>query len=300
MALTLDRWENLGNMVLPRAGCALGVVGDRVIVVGGTHWQDGTKRWVDRADALDPQSGQWTPLPAYPHPVGEAAAVVHEGKLIVIGGGTAEGSHRDSWQFDGAGWARFGPDLPAPRRFLAAVPAGDELVLLGGMMAGPTDYATATSVVWRGGREGWREVAPMPGPARLGFAAGKLDGRIVIAGGFAAAGSGVVNLDEILAYDLAADTWQRIGRLPVPVRAIGGLAWPGRGLLAFGGYSDAFGRDIWLVEASGAVTRIGELPVGLADGKFARWRDRIVGLSGEDGMKLRYASCLRSVPLAGA
>lgn len=298
MALNLAAWERCGTVPEPRAGCAVGAEGDGIVVVGGTRWEDGRKLWCARTDRFAPATGAWESLAPLPQPLGEAAGAVFRGRMHVLGGGTADSISADVWRRTDGGWERLGA-LPAPRRSAAAVVCGDELVVVGGMTAGPTDYAAATALVWRGDGRAWSAAAPLPGPARLGFAAGWCAGRLVVAGGYAAAGAGVVNLDEILAYDPAADRWSVLGRLPVAVRGVSGLAWEGRGLLVFGGYSDAFSRRIFAIEpASGAVTEVGELPVGLADGRFVRCGDQVVGLTGEDGMKMRYAACIRSAATA--
>jgi N-acetylneuraminic acid mutarotase len=293
--MNLQRWEQCGTTPQPRAGCAVFADGDRIVVAGGTYWEDGRKIWSARASRFAPADGRWEALPSLPHAIGDAAGVNWRGMRWVAGGGTADEIFRDVWRLESHGWERAG-ELPAARRSFVLA-AGEEAVFaVGGLTAGPTDYAAATSAVWRGDGLAWSAVAPMPGPARLGCAVGICAGRLVVAGGFtAASGGGVANLDEILAYDLAADRWSVLGRLPVAVRGVGGLVWPGRGLLVFGGYSDAFARRIWLIEPrTGEVTEVGELPVGLADGRFV-WSDgRIVALTGEDGIKLRYAACVRS------
>jgi N-acetylneuraminic acid mutarotase len=294
MALNLSSWETCGAMPQPRAGCAVATEGDGIVVAGGTRWEDGRKLWEPRADRFIPATGAWEALAPLPRPIGEAAGVAFRGRVHVLGGGTADSISADVWCRADGGWERAGA-LPAPRRSAAAVVCGDEVVVVGGMTAGPTDYAAATSLVWRGDGRSWSVAAPMPGPARIGFAAGWCSGRLVVAGGYTAAGAGVANLDEILAYDPAADRWSVLGRLPVAVRGVGGLAWEGRGLLVFGGYTDAFSRRIFSVDpVSGAVAEAGELPVGLADGRFVRCGDRVVALTGEDGMKMRWAACVRS------
>lgn len=291
--MKLHGWRVCGTMPRPRAGCAVAADADSVIVAGGTYWHDGAKIWANRADRFTPATGEWAALPDLPQAIGDAAGVFHRGRFIVAGGGAAERIFAEVWQLESNGWTVMAP-LPQPRRSFVLVPCVDDLLALGGLTAGPTDYAAATSVVWRGGAGGWTPVAPMPGPARLGFAAGNCDGRIVIAGGFtAASGGGVANLDEILAYDPIADRWSLVGRLPGAVRGVAGLAWPGRGLLVLGGYTEGFSRAIWQVDPrNGTVTPAGELPTPLADGRFAWCQGRVVGLTGEDGIKLRYASCV--------
>lgn len=294
--MTLGPWETCGAMPCPRAGCAVAAAGDAVVVAGGTYWEEGRKIWSSRADRFSPVAGAWHPLPGLPHPLGDAAGVVWSGRFLVLGGGTADRIFADLWALEEDGWVRQDTPLPAPRRSCAVVPCDDGLLVVGGLTAGPTDYAAATTVVWRGGPGGWTTAAPLPGPGRLAFAAGACDGRVIVAGGFtAASGGGVANLDDILAYDPAADRWEPLGRLPAPVRGVAGLARSGVGLLVLGGYTDGFVPDIWRVDArSGEVHPAGRLPTAVADGRFVWCGGRVVGLSGEDGIKLRYAACVRT------
>ncbi len=282
-------------MPLPRAGCAVGACRSKVIVAGGTHWVDGKKFWVDRCDQLDPVTGQWESLPLLPHPVGDGASVAVADKFYVIGGGADGTGTTDVWCLDGKTWQAALAPLPERRRSTAAVEHEGDIVVLGGQSGTPTDYASATNTVWRSGPDGWQVLAPMPGAARIGFAAGVLGGRLVIAGGFTADGTGVRNLDEVLAYDFARNSWSAIGKLPQARRGITGVALPQAGLLAFGGYTDAFSAEVLAIDPVGGSVRVaGFLPKPVADARFALCAGRLVGVTGEDGMKMRWADWVSS------
>jgi hypothetical protein len=102
----------------------------------------------------------------------------------VIGGGADGVGTTDVWCLKAGGWSATLQPLPAPRRSVTAVVHGGDIMVLGGLAGLPTDYASATNTVWRSGPGGWRKLAPMPGAARIGFAAGVFGDRLVVAGGF--------------------------------------------------------------------------------------------------------------------
>jgi hypothetical protein len=66
-------------------------------------------------------------------------------------------------------------------------------------------------------------------------------------------------------------------------------------LLVVGGYTDRFIDTIVAVDpATGKCTPAGKIPVGLADTRFVAIGGRIVGVTGEDGIKHRYTDTLIS------
>lgn len=282
-------------MPLPRAGCAVAAVGDTVFVAGGTYWRDGQKVWCDRADRFDPTTGSWTALPPLPRLAGDAAGVACGEKFVVIGGGGSGIGDRSVLALDGDGKWEAWPELPAGRRSLAAAVHDREIFVFGGLTGGPSDFRAVTSGVWSatpGGR--WIVRKPMPGPARFNIAVGSVGGRILVVGGCTPEGEGVRNLDDVLAYDPRTEVWSELGRLPEPSRGGFGVSVDGA-LYVFGGYTDRFTTTILRIDgATGEVARAGELPAGLADARFARWRDTVVGLSGEDGIKRRYPDTMRA------
>lgn len=292
----LTTWTRGAPMPLPRAGCAVGVLDGRVYVAGGTYWENGRKFWCDRTDSFDPVSNTWRAHPPVPRVAGDAAGVVAGGKFAVIGGGAEGSGAKEVWAFDGTAWQAW-PDLPAPRRSCAAVLHDGAVFVLGGLAGNGTEFGTATRTVWRARPgEAWTECAPLPDPLRFNLAVGSLGGRLLAAGGCTPEAGGVRNLDEILAYDAKADQWSRVGRLPAACRGSSGVV-DGARFLIVGGYTDRFITEIVaFAPASGAVSPAGAIPVGLADTRFVRVGDKIVGATGEDGIKHRFADTLMTGP----
>ncbi|MEO6246305.1 MAG: hypothetical protein ABIQ12_12800 [Opitutaceae bacterium] len=294
--IDLFAWRERAPLPLPRAGCATGVVAGRILVAGGTYWRDGKKFWSERTDAFDPLTNRWYSVAPLPQPRGDAAALAHAGALYVFGGGADGAAESSAWIFQHDSWhALLAMKLPAPRRSAAIVAFGGAMYLLGGLSGTGTDFASATPTLWAAKPgHAWEARAPMPGPVRFGAAVGALAGRIVVVGGCTPEKGSVRNLDEIFAYDPAADAWSALGRLPVPVRGACGLVAEGRFLL-IGGYTDKFETTIFSLDPqSGAASVAGRLPTGLADTRFQQLGAHVIGVSGENGIKMRFAGTIES------
>ena len=290
--IPLSHWTRGAPMLLPRAGCAVAVLGGQVYVAGGTYWEGGQKFWCNRADSFDPVSNTWRAHPPVPRTAGDAAGIAAGGKFAVIGGGADGPGAAEVWAFDGQAWQPW-PALPTPRRSCAAVLHEGKIFVLGGLAGAGTEFATATNTVWcaRPG-DAWTECAPMPAPIRFNLAVGSVAGRLLVAGGCTPEAGGVRNLDEILAYDAKSDTWSVVGRLPAACRGSSGVSDDAR-LLVVGGYTDQFIAGILAFDpALGTVSPAGTLPVGLADTRFVRVGEKIIGLTGEDGIKRRFPDTL--------
>ena len=283
----LFRWAELAPMPLPRAGCAAGVLGGKLVVAGGTLWRADRKIWCDRVDSFDPGANRWESCAPLPRPLGDSACVAVGDALYALGGG-AEGSTESAvWRFQSGSWTLLSDSaLPAPRRSPAAAVLDGTVYVLGGYESADLASAASTLWAWRpGGR--WEARAARPGPVRFSPAVAPVGGRIIAAGGATVENGGVRNLDDILAYDPAADSWSAIGRLPEPNRAACGLADEGR-FLFIGGYTDKFERPILAIDpGTGTAAPAGSLPHGLADTRFLRMGARIIGATGECGNKVR-------------
>ncbi|MEO6874365.1 MAG: kelch repeat-containing protein [Opitutaceae bacterium] len=294
--IDFSAWKELVPLPLPRAGCAVGIIGGELVVAGGTYWQDGRKYWSERVDAFDPATNCWTARTPLPRPRGDAAAAICDSTLYVFGGGADGVAESTVWALRDNRWSEL-PHLalPVPRRSASVAVVDGTFHLLGGLPGTGSDFSGATSTVWAAKPGGhWETRAPIPGPARFNLSVGVVAGRIIVAGGCTPEDGGVRNLDEILAYHPPTDAWTQLGRLPLAIRAAGGLA-DDSGLLLFGGYTDRFEAGILRYDVpSGRVESVGRLPVGLAGAHFLRAGRTIIGVTGENGVKMRFPGTLSS------
>lgn len=286
----LTDWKQRAPLEVPRAGCAVGVVGDNVLVAGGTYWREGQKIWDVRADLYDPATDRWQPLAPLPQPRADVAALAAGDAFYIFGGGADGPAVAAVLCHQGGAWRELPRmALPAPRRSSAAVLLDGTFYLLGGFAGTGGDYASATTTLWAATPgSAWRVLAPMPGPARFLAAVGALGGRLIVAGGCTPEDGKVRNLDEVLSYDVRNDQWSTLGRLPSAFRGACGVVVGDR-LLVFGGYADKFLSQILSVDpVTGESKVVGELPVGVADTRFFLVGSDVIGVTGENGIKMRF------------
>lgn len=288
--IKLTNWKLCAPLALPRAGCAVAVTGGRLLAAGGTYWVGEKKFWDTRVDAYDPTTDRWHSLAPLRKPWGDAPAVAVGDAFYILGGGAEGVAQRDVHCYERGAWSVVaGMTLPEPRRSSAAVVLDGSIYLLGGLTGTGSDFGSATSSLWvaRPG-EAWQVRAPMPGPARFTASVGAVGGRFLVVGGCTAEGGKIRNLDDILAYDPRRDQWTTLGRLPFPLRGACGLVI-GDQLVVFGGYTDKFLTQIISVDPQTGQTQIvGELPTGLADTRFNVLGREVIGVTGENGIKMRY------------
>jgi len=283
----LSEWKERAPMPLPRGGCTTGVIDGQLFVANGTYWSEGTKYWSERADVFDPVSDRWEAAPAFPTIRADAAYLTWDNGVYAFGGGDHGGTDTDAWRFVGGTWIRIeAMRLPAPRRSMQIAAYGGKIFLFGGYATAQPSSITPTAWVAHPGQS-WKACAPIPGPVRISPAVAAVPEGIILAGGATPENSQPRNLDEILLYRPASDKWSVIGHLPAPLRAGFGLSY-GKGMLLLGGYTDQFVDQVLRIDPiTGLAAIIGKLPHVLCDSRFVVIGNRLIGVSGEAGDKIR-------------
>jgi N-acetylneuraminic acid mutarotase len=176
--ITGGKWEELpGGPSLQ--GLALVADGDRVLRVGGMQPRNAPGEPADNVSTAtlaryDPATRKWQDLP--PMPAGRSShdAVIHDGKLYVVGGWAMQGKGKKSvWhdhmfildlRADQPTWKQVAQ--PFQRRALGAAVVGGKIHVVGGMGA----KGTALEVhVYDPSTGKWSPSTPLPGDERLGF-----------------------------------------------------------------------------------------------------------------------------------
>ena len=161
------------------------------------------------------QAPGWELLAEMPHPRGETASAVHDGKVYVAGGYTGPDFETTALVsiYDVAAntWSD-GPALPAPRNHAAGTALDGVVYLSGG--SGP-DGQPADSL-WALGPNGvWTELPPMPG-RRSAHRMVALDGRLFVVGGVGGLLAGLGQAGLVLVYDPATSSWSQLaGMAPI-------------------------------------------------------------------------------------
>ena len=262
-----------------RASHAGGTVGGRVVVAGGTRWNEErtVKTWLD--ETLVFAGGQWQPGPPLPHPVSEPMFASDGRSLIVAGGQRAadqfnDGVYRLSGDGDSLRWETLRP-LPHKLTGGAGTLVGDTFYVA----CGATEDGKLTNRLWslattKPGAE-WTERKPLPAePRRYPALVAGSDGALYLLGGMqppAESGGAMTVFDDLYRYDPASDEWTRLPNL-----ATGGYCWGAAAvgqdrLLVTGRADGVIHDDVWLVNLKeGCVRNVGRTVIQSACAPLVR------------------------------
>jgi N-acetylneuraminic acid mutarotase len=114
----------------------------------------------------------------------------------------------------------------------------------------------------------------------------EIDGSIYVFGGATTGPKDVQNLADAYKYDPAGKTWARLPDLTIANRAWWAVGLGHRALI-LGGYTNDFAREVYVYNPGGNLQPASPLPHGLADAKFFRIGNLIVGAGGEAAPGIR-------------
>ena len=291
MSVNILHWEESARMPLPRAGYMAGAVSNRMLLAGGSYWENGVKRWSSRADFFDPASGRWSEALSMPEERSDAASVSANDVLYVFGGGVGDTVRSDALVFENGQWHRL-PDanLPAPRLYAMAVALGTRIYVAGGIaQAGSTNPRRTTSGF--GIRQNPSAVGKachrFPGARDLRHAMVAYQGRIYVFGGATAGAPDVRNLSDALVFDPAANRWDHLPNLPHARRAWGGVV-SGHYLFLLGGYTDTYETEVYDFDSgTGRLRPAGALLHPYAAAIFVNVNGSLVVAGGETADRVR-------------
>ncbi len=273
-------WRERAPLPQPRAGYAIGVVDQKMLFAGGSHWEGDRKIVSRRADFFDPAANTWTPAPELPAMRSDASSVTLADGVYVIGG-VVDGQLSNSVvRFAQGRWDE-APALPEPRMYTLSAALGKNLYVFGGLSK-MGDLTSATTTLWHYQPQGaWKALAPFPGTPRVIGALTAHRGKLYLFGGF----SGGKNLRDAWSYDPRHDQWQQLPDLPVARRAWSAVSYRGQ-ILLLGGYTDNFSDEVYSFDGRQAKL-IGKLAHPLADAKYVIVGQKLLTAGGESGVKIR-------------
>ena len=281
-------WREMADLPRPVAGYMGGVIGGKMLIAGGSYWEDKQKHWSDEVQVFDPASNTWTRGPAMPAPRSDAASAVLGDDLYCFGGGAGNEVTADAWALHDGKWHQvIEAKLPEPRLFAVALAYAGYIYLLGGVpKAG--DYKTMPTTFWRWrpGAKGWETLAPLPGAGRISHAMAQIKGGLYVFGGATTGGRDVENLKDAYRYDPKNNKWTELPDLPIADRAWWAVSVRRRALL-LGGYTNDFEKQVYWYDPPHNLQSAGSLPHALADTKFYRIGNLVVGAGGEAGAGIR-------------
>jgi putative pyrroloquinoline-quinone binding quinoprotein len=254
------------EVVVPRLGTR------KLVVLGGIGSSGST---TDGVDLLDPATGSLSSQRPLPQATHDAAAAALDGRVLVIGGGSAAPSR--STQIERGGKTVAGVALAQARADASAVTVGHTAYVVGGYDGAAMD---AEVVGTTDGRT-YRSVAALPVPVRYPAVAA-LGPRLYVFGGLLRNGHATRTVQLV---DPKARTARVVGRLPVAIDgaaagALGGTIYLAGGRTAAGRASSA----VYAFEPRGSTfLRAGTLRVAVANAGAAVSRGRLWLVGGETG-----------------
>ena len=208
-----NSWTTRAPMPTPRYGPAVGAVDGILYAIGG---QTDTG-YVAVVEAYDPTTNSWTTKAPMPTPRGYLGAGVINGVLYAVGGRDQDGPLAVVEAYDPVSdaWTVRAPLLaPAAGELSVAVVSGVLYSVGGRYWRGVSAYNAATN--------SWSARALMS-QGRYAFAAGVVDGRVYVAGGY----DGYSILSSAERFDPLTNTWAPIPSLARPRSQIAGVGLDG-------------------------------------------------------------------------
>ncbi|HET9404062.1 MAG TPA: hypothetical protein VFO57_05740 [Burkholderiales bacterium] len=239
-----DAWTKKKNMPLASHHVAAAELNGKIYMFGGFKYPDsGKPGWqpIDNAWEYDPAKDAWRALAPMPTKRGSSNAVVHGGKVYVIGGASMHPGSKDAFVhparphralgttevYDPATntWEARSP-MPTARNHAAAGMANNKIYVIGGRVGAVfitgggrgvdlvEEYDPATN-------QWGRLQAPMP-TARSAVAWGTYGGKIYVAGGEAQDSRMLSTFRAVEAFDAAKNTWTSLPPMRSPRHGLAG------------------------------------------------------------------------------
>lgn len=237
--IAADRWE-LGPPLPEVNNHGMAASLDGVIYLFGGQI-DPMTAYVDTVYALDTRQGaaaRWVEKSRMPTKRSAGVAIVHEGKIYVVGGRPPRG--HDFAVYDPAtdSWEAL-PDLPSQRNHIAAELIAGRIHVFGGRLGGGFQSdKTAAHEVYDPRTRRWTVAAPMLRP-RSGINSVTAHGCVHVWGGEEAAG---VFPDHDV-YDPRRDAWTKLPNMAIPIHGVTGATFADGLIYVTGGGTEVGGNS---------------------------------------------------------
>ena len=237
--IAADRWSRGPDLPeVNNHGMAAAL--DGVIYLFGGQTDPNTA-YVDTVYALDTRQGaqaRWVARAPMPTRRSAGVAVVHEGRIYVVGGRPPRGQDfavydpaRDTWETL--------PPLPSQRNHIAVEVIAGRIHVFGGRLGGGFQSdKTAAHEVYDPATRRWSTAAPMLRP-RSGINSVTAYGCVHVWGGEEAAG---VFPDHDI-YDPRSDRWTRLPPMAIPIHGVTGATFANGLIYVTGGGTEVGGNS---------------------------------------------------------
>ncbi|KAF2729684.1 galactose oxidase [Polyplosphaeria fusca] len=260
---TSNKWTRFADLPVPINHGNVAVVDGKIWLLGGLTSTSAAYTWkaTTTAAVYDPTNGTWIPLEGLSTALarGASAVGVYNGTIYVAGGkaGTGAKSVDTVSAFDVASrkWLTSLPAaasrIPGARDHVGGAVVGHKFYVVGGR---DTDTSNVKDTVFILDFEdldaGWKTSAIKVPTARGGLATAAVGGKIYTFGGEgnqAAGSQGIFKESEV--YDVAADSWAKLGPMSKPRHGTFAAEVGGKIYLPGGGTTNGLNSDVAYLDA---------------------------------------------------
>jgi N-acetylneuraminic acid mutarotase len=241
------QWQKVAPLPEGNGGFMAGCVRGKVVVAGGTNWQNNVKHWLDKVWVYDPGTDQWSAGSLLPHPVAYAAFASDGEHLYFAGGADGKKARNEVYALGADLKIKEVGRLSHPMAFSSGAWEDGKLHVLGGT-PDMDDWSMVTTEL-QCAEPTSGKVSTLPSLAErshgLGIpAVASVGGKMFAFTGawLASSSDQVSNMAEAFCYDFAKRQWQTIQSYPKAVRGLAAVTLDDRRIYLAGGYgSDAEG-----------------------------------------------------------
>ena len=221
-------WVSKTRMGLAKTGFGVGVVNDKIYIIGG-HPYGSTQVTIDDVSVYDPSTDQWGSKQHMPGPLAWFGTAVYQDKIYVMGGAWFVDSESQVWVYSPTdnNWTTKA-SMPTPRAEVEANMVNGKIYVIGGRES--TSSVADVNEVYDPVTDTWATKTPIPTPVTA-YASAVVDGKIYVIGGwtFAANSTSLSRVDLNQIYDPETDSW--LLGTPIP-ESVGANAGATTGVMA--------------------------------------------------------------------
>jgi N-acetylneuraminic acid mutarotase len=277
-----DSWTSKTRMGLAKTEFGIGVVSDKIYVMGG-HPFPSSQYTIADLSVYDPSTNQWRSKQHMPGPLAFFAAAVYEDEIYVIGGawGLAGSEKNDVWVYDPAEntWTTK-TSMPTDRAGMQANVVNGKIYVIGGT----ADDVLDVNEVYDPVADTWATKTPIPTPV-FAYASAVADGKIYVIGGLSPNGTSIIRVNLNQVYDPETDTWSSGSPLPnnqtsISAGATTGVMAPKRIYVIGDGLNEVYNSvsDSWI--SGEPIPNSADRLTNFADAEIAVVNDQLYALGG--------------------
>jgi len=248
-------WEQLPPLPEPNGGGLCGALGTKIVLVGGTNWEGGTKNWLRAIHEYDPATRTWSKVKDLQEgPVAYGTPLQNGANFAFIGGSDGKQAVKAVAIVDGIKTAlQPVKDLPSAMVLAAGGSIGGEFIIVGGTddaanVAGVQSMTHAVMVI--DGHWQVRRLADFPGKPFISAGAAVVSDELCVFGGlnWDEPTKEIQNTQSAQAFSLAKNAWRSLRPLPAAVRGLSAVALDGRHIYLAGGYAEEFRTEAFIYD----------------------------------------------------